>query len=396
MNVVGVLTGKGADMKLNPRKRAVLAIAGAALVATGLSGCGGASSAASPTEVANEMLELPPIDDTDGLVIDGERVASADLLAAARREGSVAWYTGSGAESAELTAARFEAETGVAVDVTRLPSGKLSERVLSEAGAGRLGAGVVLVTDPAIAQEMAASDVFSRYEVPGFDDVADMDGVVWDNGLYYTPYYSAYAFAYNSAALDELDIEPPATWDDLLDDTWQNRLGIVSAGAGGTVQGLAQFQEEQLGDYYWQGLEDQNPRIFDTTSPQLEALARGEILVATSGFNSTYGAEESGSPLRLVVPEKGVSGTYNMQGLTTTGADSPAAKLFMNWTMSTSGQRFAAAQGFVGARTDVEQVPTGDYQLPAADDPSFVIYTPEDASKYGADIVARWNKTFGY
>lgn len=383
-------------MKTTSSQRAVLAVAAAALVATGLSGCGGSSSAASPTQVANEMLALPPVDDADGLVIDGEQVASADLLAAARREGSVAWYTGSGAESAELTAARFEAETGVAVDVTRLPSGKLSERVLSEAGAGRLGAGVVLVTDPAIAEEMADSGVFSRYEVPDFDDVAAMDGVVWDDGLYYTPYYSAYAFAYNEAALDELGMEPPQTWEDLLDDTWENRIGIVSAGAGGTVQGLAQFQEEQLGDDYWQGLDDQNPRIFDTTSPQLEALARGEILVATAGFNSTYGAEESGSPVRLVVPEKGVSGTFNMQGLTTTGAKSPAAQLFMNWTMSEAGQRFAAAQGFVGARTDVEQVPTGDYQLPAADDEAFVVYTPEDARELGADIVARWNKTFGY
>lgn len=352
---------------------------------------GGGSSAL--PEVATEILAMPTHDDSDGLVLAGEKIADAELLEAARAD-SLVWYTGSGQESAELTAARFEAETGVKIDMTRLPSSKLSERVLSEAGAGRLGAGVVTVTDPVIAENFADEGIVVAYETPGFDALSAEGDVVWNDGQYYTAYYSAYAFAYNNQIVDEANA--PSKWMDLVDSQWENQFGLVNAGAGGTVQGLAHFQDSQFGEQFWHDLAALNPRIFDTTSPQLEALARGEISVATAGFNSTYGAILAGAPIELVVPEDGISGTFNMQGLTSEGEDSPAAQLFMNWTMGKSGQEFAAAQGFVGVRTDIEQIATGPYQLPRADDPTFFLYTPDMAEELGQDVVARWNSAFGY
>lgn len=373
-----------------------LAVAAVAAVSLTLAACGGGgegSSSAGAGSAAEEILAMPEIDASDGLVIDGEQVADAELLEAAREEGSVGWYTASGAESAEVTAARFEAETGVDVDMTRMPSGKLSERVLSEAGAGRLEAGVVTITDPVLAEEFAEAGVYAPYEVTSSDALADTEGVVYEDGLYYAPYYSAYAFSYNNQVVQKGDA--PKDWSDLLDPKWKGKVGIVNAGAGGTVQGLAKFQEELDADY-WEKLAAQEPRIFDTTSVQLEALARGEIEVATSGFNSTYGAEVAGAPITLVVPPSGVSGTYNMQGVTEAGLDSAAAKLFQDWTMSTSGQRFAAAQGFVAARTDIPTTRTGSYELPSGDSDGLELYTPEQARTEGADIVARWNRAFGY
>ncbi|WP_101523425.1 extracellular solute-binding protein [Nocardioides houyundeii] len=371
------------------------AAAAAVLLSTSLAACGGdgGSDAEKGVALTEKMMKMPEIDDSDGLVIRGEQIADKSLLERARKE-SLDWYTASGAESAELTAARFEAETGVKVKMTRLPSGKLNERVLSESGAGRLSAGVVTITDPVLAEGFADEGVFVPYQTPTYDDLVEEGNVVWNDGEYYTAYYSAYAFAYNDQAVEEADA--PTSWNDLLDPKWKGKVGIVNAGAGGTVQGLADFQERVMGKDYWAALAAQEPRIFDTTSVQLEALARGEIKVITAGFNSTYGAEEAGAPIELVIPEEGISGTFNMQGLTNAGEDSPAAQLFMNWTMSKSAQEFAAAQGFVGSRTDFDQVPSGHYQLPKADDESFVLYTPEDARERGEDIVARWNKAFNF
>lgn len=377
-------------------RQSVLIVATTTACGMLLAGCGGSSSgaAADAAAVTEEMLAMPEVDDSDGLVIAGETVADADLLQAAREDTAV-WFTGSGSESAELTEARFEAETGIDMEMTRLPSSSLNERVLSEAGADRLSAGVVTVTDPVIAKDLAERGIYQPYtDMPVQDVLDETPDLRWADGAYYNAYYSAYAFAYNDQAVDEADV--PSSWQDLLDPQWKGKMGVVNAGAGGTVQGLADFQEEVLGDDYWAGLAAQDPRIFDTTSVQLEALARGEIEIVTSGFNSTYGAEEAGAPIKLVVPEEGVSGTFNMQGLTTTGQDSPAAQVFMNWTMSRSGQEFAAAQGFIGSRTDIDQVPTGDYQLPKASDEDFVVYTPQQAEEEGPDIVRRWNEAFGF
>ena len=96
----------------------------AALAAGGLllAGCGGGGGGGTDT-VTEGMLALPAVDDANGLVVDGEQVADAALLEAARGD-TLVWFTGSGSESAELTADRFTAETGVRVEVTRMPSAK--------------------------------------------------------------------------------------------------------------------------------------------------------------------------------------------------------------------------------------------------------------------------------
>ncbi len=383
-------------MKLNVKP---LVIASVSTLALALSACGSSAGeeggGGSTKAAAEDILAMPSeIDDSDGLVIDGELIADADLLKEARSGDPVVWYTGSGEESAQVTADRFEAETGVKIEMTRMPSSKLVERVLSENGAGRLGADVLLVTDPILAQQLADEGVFSRFETASYSTIKDFDAVVQDDGLYYMPYYSAYSFSYNNAAVSGDDV--PKDWEDLLDPKWKGKIGIVAAGAGGTVQGLADFQERHYGTEYWEGLAALDPVIYDTTSVQLEAMARGEIVIGTSGFNSTYGAEAAGAPITLAVPPGGISGTMNMQGLTTAGEDSPAAKVFMNWSMSSSGERFAAAQGFVAGRPDIPETKTGPYQLPKADDPSFEVYTPEDAAARGEDIVNRWNQVFGY
>jgi len=115
-------------MKITRMKSLTAVLGASALLITG---CG---SAGNP---ADQVLETAKVDDTSGLVIDGEQIANADLLEAARK-GTVSWVTSSSTENANLTAERFKAETGVDIKVDRLPATKLNERVLSEAGVGQV------------------------------------------------------------------------------------------------------------------------------------------------------------------------------------------------------------------------------------------------------------------
>jgi len=372
------------------RKTLLPALATAAVLGL-TAACGSGASPA--TENANAVLPMPVVDTTDGLVIDGERIADKQLYDAARKD-TVILYSASGKESEDLTTARFKAETGIDIQLTRMPTNKLSERVLSEHGANQLAAGVVRVTDPLVAEDFATRGVFVPYRPPSYDALAQSDNVVFHDGQYLTAYYSAYTFGYNSAAVAPEDA--PKRWADLLDPKWKGKLGVVNAGAGGTVTALAHFQMSTLGEDYLTGLGAQQPRIFDTTSVQLDALARGEVTVATLGFNSTYGAQVAGAPVKLVVPEDGISGSFNLMGITAAGQQSAAAKVFVNWTMSQAGQKFAAAQGFVPARPGLEPTPTGEYQLPPADSPQFHLFTPEDAARFSDSTVHTWNTAFHF
>ncbi len=165
---------------------------------------------------------------------------------------------------------------------------------------------------------------------------------------------------------------------------------------GGTLNALAHFQIETLGEDFLKAQGAQNPRIFDSTSTEVDALARGEIAIGSLSFNNAFAAQLAGAPIKLVIPDKGVSGSENLMGMTAKGAQSPAAKVFMNWTMSKSGQSFAAAQGFVSARTDIGPVKAGEYQLPQANSPQFHLFTEEQFAQYAVRDEEMWKKAFNY
>ncbi|MBF6180808.1 ABC transporter substrate-binding protein [Nocardia otitidiscaviarum] len=360
----------------------------AAVFAASLSGCGNATDG--KDEQARELLPPAVVDTSDGLRIDGELIADKALYEAAKSD-TVILYSGTGKEAEDLMTARFRQETGIEVELTRLPTNKLAERVLSEHGAGQLSAEVIRLTDPLVGREMARRGVFAPYRTPFHDLLRQQGADIRDT--YWSSYYFVNAMGYNSAIIDE---NPPTRWEDLADPRFKGDLGIVAITTGGTLVALTNFQIENLGVEFLEGQARNNPRIYDSTSTEVDSLARGEISVASLSFNNAFAAKLAGAPLELVIPDKGVSASEAVFGLTAAGAVSPAAQVYANWSMSKAGQRFAGAQGFVPTRTDVGPVKAGDYELPQADDPRFHLLTEAEFDRYAARNEEVWKTTFGY
>lgn len=357
------------------------------------SGSSGGSDDAEDADSA--LLPLPEIDKSNGLTIAGEVVADKALYDAALEEGEMTLYSSATQETEDLSNARFTEETGIKVNFTRLPGSKLTERVLSEHGAGRLGAQVIRSSDPAAGAEFAAEGIFVPYETQAQDDLASAEGVLQAENRLLTPFYAAYVIAYNPELVTGDSI--PTSWADLVSDEWAGgKLGMVNAGAGGTTTGLAHFHIEKFGVDYLKQMGALKPRIFDTTSVQLEAMARGEIAVGPVGATSGFSVQVTGAPIKISIPQDGVSGVPYSMGLTPAGEKSAAAKVFMNWTMSQSGQAFAAAQGYVPSRPGLPPQKTGDQQLPAADSSGFSVFTAEDAKNYAEKDIKTWNEAIGY
>lgn len=363
----------------------LLAVAVALLV----SACGGAAQN-SPAARAAKLLPPAQVDTSDGLVVDGERLADQALYAAAKQQ-KVVIYSAAGKEAEDLTLARFTAETGIKTELTRLPNNKLAERALSEHGAGRLGADVIRLTDPRTARRFADAGVFAPYETP-FHDRLRATGVTADP-TWFPGYYFVNAMAYNSAILTQ---DPPDGWQDLIDPKYQGQLGVVAITTGGTLNALTRFQLETFGPQFLDGLAANQPRVFDSTSTEIDALARGEISIATVSFNNAFGAQSSGAPITLVVPKEGVSASEGPLGLTPKGVGNPAAQVFANWSLSSAGQRFVGSQGFVPVRTDIGPVRSGDYELPTADSPRFHLLTEEGFRRHAEADEALWKQKFAF
>ena len=384
-----VLEGKTVTRRRGHVARLTSALVGATVLTVALTACG--QEGGGKDEQARTLLPPSTVDTTNGLVIDGELVADKALWEAAQG-GVVKLYSGTGKEAEDLTAARFKQETGLDVELTRLPTNKLAERVLSEHGAGKLGADIARVTDPRVAKEFAAQGVYVPYTTP-FDSLLRQQNTgVRDT--YLNCYYFINAMGYNDAIIEN---DQPTQWEDLIDPKYKGKLGVVAVTTGGTLNALANFQISTLGEEFLEKQGKQNPRIFDSTSTEVDALARGEISIASLSFNNAFAAELAGAPIELVIPDKGVSASENLMGMTANGLDNPAAQVFMNWTMSKAGQGFAAAQGFVPARTDMEPVKAGGkYQLPQADSPQFHLFSEDEYDQYAARDEEIWKRAFGY
>lgn len=368
------------------RSTTLLALVAAVLL---VPACGGAAHN-TPAARAAELLAPAQVDTTDGLVVDGEKIADKALYDAAKQQ-KVVIYSAAGKEAEDLTLARFTAETGIPVELTRLPNNKLAERALSEHGAGRLGADVIRLTDPRTARRFGEAGVYAPYETP-FHDRLRAAGATSD-AKWFPGYYFVNAMAYNSAIHTE---DPPDGWEDLVDPRYEGQLGIVAITTGGTLNALTRFQLDTFGPQYLDGLAANQPRVFDSTSTEIDALARGEISIATVSFNNAFGAQTSGAPITLVVPEEGVSASEGPLGLTPRGVENPAAKVFANWSLSKAGQRFVGSQGFVPVRTDIGPVRSGEYELPSADSPRFHLLTEEGFSRYAKADEELWKQKFAF
>jgi iron(III) transport system substrate-binding protein len=362
-------------------KRALTVAVGlvVALSAASCGGSGGGSEAASP--------EGP-------LVVDGVEIADEALWQAAQDEGTLTLYTALGEERENAMVDVFREQTGLSIEVVRLAGGRLYERILTEHGAGQLGADVIRQTDYTLALAEKEAGVFEPYCPPGIDQI-DQE-LRQEDCSFYASQTPIYAIGYNHAQITPE--EAPRTWQDLLDPQWRGRLGLAHIGSGGSTWARDLFLRQKYGVEYWQQLAAQQPFITGGAAGITEQMARGEVqLGMVLPGNQSLTASE-GAPLSLVLPEDGIPSYGQWFGLAS-GAENPnAAKVFIHWQMSLPGQTAVANEA--GDYPVIPGAPGPDFngeELPARDEVDLVQMEtdPEYISKRDS-YMSEWFGIFGY
>jgi len=326
------------------------------------------------------------------LVLDGEVVADAKLYGAARG-GSLNLGTYMIPITEQAMIDEFTRLTGVKVNMTRLPTSQLVERALSEHGAGVLSFDVLRLSDTTSADEMVKQGVYVPMTTP-FDEQLARDGANVGDGSYVSSHYIAVGFAYNSEAIDPADI--PATWKDLLKPAFKDRIGIVNPNGSGVHTATTAMLMDLYGVEYLEELAKLQPRIFESTGPQAEALSRGELLVGPQDPSGGIRMKNAGAPVKMVIPQEGISASYNPLGLTPRGKENPAAQLYVNFLLSKVGQRLHGHLGLLPVRSDIGDIQIEGQPLPKPGDKNLFIFTKEDQRTRQAGILAEWNRIFKY
>ncbi|HEY6717679.1 MAG TPA: extracellular solute-binding protein [Reyranella sp.] len=310
---------------------------------------------------------------------------SPELIAAAKAEGKLVFYTANFAEIEQEVIKAFNKRfPEIKVEMVRAPGGQLITRVRTEAAAGKLIADVVDHSDRALMQPL--EDLFQDYAPPNAADYnpeALISPKLWPRATI------AWSIAYNT----ELVKNPPKTWMDLTKPEYDKMTGQVFAQSGGTTWTRIMFERQVLGEDYWQKQAALGIALFPSGAPTSESLVRGEISIAPLLYNIIYTKIVEGAPAEAIFAPEGVPIIPYADGIPKTAKSPNAAKLFMNWRLSKEGQAFQIAK--LGNITSLKEPPS----FPKGWDPKVVKVWVPDFKQFEAlrdPWMEQWNKTYGY
>src|SRR5271169_4910142 len=172
-----------------------------------------------------------------------ENFGPPELIAAAKAEGKLVYYTANFAEVEQQVIKAFNQRfPEIKVEMVRAPGGQLITRVKTEAAAGKLIADVIDHSDRALMLPLA--DLFQDYAPP---NAADYDPAALVSPKFWPRATVVWSIAYNT----ELVKNPPKTWMDLTKPQYDKLIGQVFAQSGGTTWTRVMFERQVLGEDYW-------------------------------------------------------------------------------------------------------------------------------------------------
>ena len=270
------------------------------------------------------------------------------LIAAARNEGKLAFYTAMDLAVAEKLAKAFEAKfSGIAVRVERSGSERVFQRIGQEQASSIHAVDVVNSADGAHFVLWKRNGWLAPYlpdEVARFFPSEHYDA----DGLYITTRIWLSSMGYNTNLVKAEDA--PKSFADLLDPKWAGKIVKAHPGYSGTIL-TATFQTARdVGWDYYEKLAKQRVLQVQSASDPPKKLALGERSVMADGIEyGIFQLKEGGQPVEPVYATEGSPLIIGPNGVMKSAPNPNAAKLFQSFMLSAECQQFNVDLG--GLRT---------------------------------------------
>ena len=314
----------------------------AVFLVIGLTGC--------PPPTENEIRVTVTADGRSAMELTQE-----EIVALARREGELWWYTSLPEAQAREFLARFErARPFITTHLVRGSTFEIVRRVDSELARGELRADVLHVLDPA-----AFDDLRRRGELYSHDSMhsRDFPPQYQEPGQWGPMRAVTITMAYDTRRMSAE--EAPRTWKALLETEWEGRVGLKDAQTGGSAYAQYYHLRDEYGLAYWREMAQHRPLIHRSSADTLRALTAGEIDIAGGilGY-SVYQAVQDGLPVEEIWPEDGVPVMIGPVAVLSRAPHPHAGILFMDWALSREGQEAIVeiSSGY-SLRDDVDPAP---------------------------------------
>jgi iron(III) transport system substrate-binding protein len=320
---------------------AVLSLLATTLVA-GSAACGSGGGTASPA-AANPASSL-------------DALSTADLQAAAEKEGTLTWYTTFADDDVQPIVAAFNKKyPKVQVKPLRLSADKIPPRIITEQRGKQYSADLVSGDSPQVAQLLQAN-ALQPYTPK--DDVALPSGLSLPKGYEGIVYVVTTVIAYNPKIVKQKNLPVPTSWEDLAKPEWKGQFSI-DPGAVNWYDSLVKDMGHDKAQALLKSLGDNKPVFVESHTQALTQVQAGE----PAGAATAYGYR--GSSLKKKNPDTvefvNVNPLPSSLTLVDVVAHAPhpaAARLFEDWLVSQDGQKAVVdITNHTSIRTDVDNDP---------------------------------------
>jgi iron(III) transport system substrate-binding protein len=314
----------------------------------------------------------------------------AALIQAARKEGSVAWYTSLALPSSTAIAHAFKTKyTGIDVEVHRTGSQRVLQRVMQEATSGIKNADVIHTSDAGHFVLLKDKGLLLQYTPKGVASFPE--GFKDKNGFYFGMRATLSVIAYNPKLVADKDA--PATWKDLLNSKWSGKEVSAHPGYSGIIMTHVLALVNVYGWEYFRDLAKNKLHLVQSANDPAGVIASGERPVGVNGAEYFYYKTlKQGNPIKIVYPKEGIPLVVSPVAIAKDSPRPNAAKLFTEFIFAKESQQLLAdKEGLYTGHPEV----TYPADKPKLKDLKLISADPDELEKRNAEIKKRFIEFFG-
>lgn len=277
----------------------------------------------------------------------------------------------------------YEAKTGLEVNMARMSTGEILDRVRAEKDAPTVD---VWWGGTGITHLQAAYEGLLKPNRPG----QEADLLPWARNFYSLSggtsvglYAGALGFAYNADLLSVEGLPAPNCWKDLAKPIYRGHILSGNPHSSGTafttLVTLVQLLGEDEAFAYMRELGRNIAEYTKAGAEPVKAAGRGEITIGISFMHDAVTQKEGGAPLVIVAPCEGTGYEIGAVSIVKGSRNLQEARRFVDFALSPEGQATGAAAG-------QNQVPSNARAMlpPAAPDISMIKMVDYDFATFGS------------
>ncbi len=267
---------------------------------------------------------------------------------------SLTIYAGIQEEHALLAVQEFEKASGIKTTFERMSGGEILERIRTERESPNASVWYGGPADTFIAAK--GEGLFTPY-IP--DISAEIpDQYKCPEGYWHGFYIGYLGFVCDGRFFEERNIPIPQTWEDLLMPELKGHIMMANPGSSGTaytmLATIVQLMGEEDALEYMKKLHEQISRYTTSGSAPGQSAGMGECAVGIVFLHDGIKLIKDGfTNIVLSAPQDGTGYEIGAIGIINNAPEMEAAKIFVEWALSSEAQELAQQAGFYQFLTNV-------------------------------------------